>query len=57
MTEDSFTNQSDFCFVSTSEKPKQISDKNSYIQVNNFDPRLVAEMKNRKSFRTNTTDY
>ena len=57
MTEDSFTNQSDFSFVSTSEKPKQISDNNSYIQVDNFDPRLVAEMKNRKSFRTNTTDY
>ena len=47
MMDDSFTNQSEFSFVSTSEKPKQFSDNNSYVQVDNFDPRLVAEMKNR----------
>ena len=47
MMDDSMDLQSDFSFLSTSEKPKQFSDNNSYVQVDNFDPRLQAEMKKR----------
>ena len=47
MNDDSFSNQSDFSFNSTSDKQKEISDNCSYRQVDNFDPRLLAEMKNR----------